>query len=232
MKKPKKRKKRAKKKKCRESETLQLEEWLPIYRRVIEDLGYSEEEDERAAELLADIRGTDTLSPLKELKGKIVDVQGPLVEEARGEVHIAAGAAVSSSNELGCDLDLMVTDLDGDIELQIRKNMEGVTAVIHAHGDNIDLIQREAKKFKGRVISTCQCEPPEDHSGSIYNFGGFTDGDRAAFIADHFGAEEIILSGWDFDEPSGKLFNKEVKRKKLRWAEKLIERISTPVTVI
>ena len=33
---------------------------------------------------------------------------------------------------------------------------------------------------------------------NVYNFGGFTDGDRSVFWAEEFGAKEIILIGMDF----------------------------------
>ncbi len=211
---------------------MELERWIPIYEDIIEDLKYSKDEDEEAAELLAEIRGSDPIKPLKELKGKKVEIQGPFVKEPTGDVHISAGAAVSRSVDIGSPLDFIVTDLDGDTELQIRKNLEGVVLVIHAHGDNTDLIRHHAGEFKGHVISTCQCEPPEGETGNIYNFGGFTDGDRAVYMADHFGAEEIILNGWDFEKPAEKGNDEAIKKKKLNWAKRLIQKVDTPVTEI
>ena len=58
------------------------------------------------------------------------------------------------------------------------------------------------------VIGTTQIEPISD----VYNFGGFTDGDRAVFLAEHFGAKEIELVGFDFEAAEGtKLKNKDSK---------------------
>jgi uncharacterized Rossmann fold enzyme len=52
----------------------------------------------------------------------------------------------------------------------------------------------------------------------VYNVGGFTDGDRAAFLADHCGADRLTFLGWDFDDPEvGPM-----KRRKLAWAERLL----------
>lgn len=205
---------------------MRYEDWEPIYREIIEDFGYSEKKDRESAEILAEIRGSDRLDPLKEIRGKPVEVIGPFAEEIGDVYAIAAGSAVSRFEVIGEKPDLIVSDLDGDIELHLRYNLSGVPTVIHAHGDNIITIKRWANKFKGHVISTCQCKPPS----KVYNFGGFTDGDRAVFLADHFDAERIILNGWDFNEPSSKDVDETIKKRKLRWAEKLIDMIEdTPV---
>jgi len=206
---------------------LNLEDWQPLYEEIISDFNYSKEEDRRSAEVLVDCRGTDSLSPLEALKGRKVEISGPYFSKSDIETTIAAGASVSQIVDEGVEPDLMVTDLDGDRELQLDLNLKEVPAVIHAHGDNIQQIKTWAEKFKGPVVSTCQCNPPQK---DIYNFGGFTDGDRACFIADHFGAEKIVLNGWNFEKPyeSG---NPE-KYKKLRWAERLIDRLEITIEMI
>jgi len=52
----------------------------------------------------------------------------------------------------------------------------------------------------------------------VYNFGGFSDGDRAAFAADELGASSITLAGFDLDDENVD----PMKRGKLRWARKLL----------
>ncbi|MEE9236285.1 MAG: hypothetical protein V3U52_00640, partial [Thermoplasmata archaeon] len=47
-------------------------------------------------------------------------------------------------------------------------------------------------------------------------------GDRAVFLADHFGASVIRLLGFDFERPNPKDRSTEVKQRKLIWAKKLI----------
>jgi len=47
---------------------------------------------------------------------------------------------------------------------------------------------------------------------------GFTDGDRAAFLADACGADRLVFPGWSFDDPTVDA----QKAKKLRWAERLL----------
>ncbi|HWQ19331.1 MAG TPA: hypothetical protein VN455_06085, partial [Methanotrichaceae archaeon] len=64
-------------------------------------------------------------------------------------------------------------------------------------------------------LGTCQCRPPE----GLFNFGGFTDGDRCVFLARHFGAGSIRLIGFDFSDPGVT----PRKSKKLGWARRLIE---------
>jgi hypothetical protein len=53
----------------------------------------------------------------------------------------------------------------------------------------------------------------------IYNFGGFTDGDRAALIAKKFGARKIRLYGFNFEKADNK-----IKLKKLKWAKRILEK--------
>ena len=208
-------------------EYLKFADWKPMYEEIVLDFNYSKEKDKKSAEILAERRDTDSLASLRALKGKKVEIGGPYFSKSNIETTVAAGASVSQIVDEGVEPDLMVTDLDGDKELQLNLNLKGIPAVIHAHGDNIPLIKSWPEKFEGPVIATCQCDPPKK---GIYNFGGFTDGDRACFIADHFGAEKIVLNGWDFEEPfeSG---NSE-KHKKLRWAERLIEILEIPIEKI
>ncbi len=80
-----------------------------------------------------------------------------------------------------------------------------------------------------RILGTCQTEPPLD---VVYNFGGFTDGDRAAFLAEELGAREITLVGFDFGTVVGRWSKPrlkehspvwESKRKKFEFAKELLD---------
>jgi uncharacterized Rossmann fold enzyme len=87
--------------------------------------------------------------------------------------------------------------------------------VVHAHGDNITQVRRILPKLSERVIGTTQVEP----FGKLYNFGGFTDGDRAAFIAHELGASKIWLAGMDLGTKIGKRSgDKDVKQKLIKLA--------------
>jgi hypothetical protein len=97
--------------------------------------------------------------------------------------------------------------------------------VLHAHGDNIETIRTYVPTFQGKILGTTQGNP--DDFPYLSNFGGFTDGDRAAFLADHFQANHIYLLGFDFNDTIG-LYSlphtKDIqkKQKKLQWCRYLL----------
>ena len=141
-------------------------------------------------------------------------------------VIMVADGATELLLELGIIPDFVVTDLDGHHESLVSANMKGSVMVIHAHGDNIEKINSSASDFRN-IIGTTQSFP----LSNIFNFGGFTDGDRAVFLADHFLAKEIILVGMDFDSKIGtfskrNVLNYDLKRKKLYVAKNLIKLLS------
>jgi hypothetical protein len=85
----------------------------------------------------------------------------------------------------------------------------------HAHGDNVPAVREWVPRFSlDAVIPTTQAAP----APPVENFGGFTDGDRAAFLADHLGAASLRFVGWEFDDPAVGA----MKAKKLRWAARLL----------
>jgi len=45
-----------------------------------------------------------------------------------------------------------------------------------------------------RIVGTTQVKP----RGRVHNYGGFTDGDRAIFLAKRFGAKKIGYAGFSF----------------------------------
>jgi len=93
-------------------------------------------------------------------------------------------------------------------------NREGTIAVVHAHGDNMPLLRHWVPRLPGPVVGTTQAAPLPH----VHNFGGFTDGDRAVFAADHLGAARIAIIGFDLDDTRVDPF----KRGKLAWARKLL----------
>lgn len=137
-------------------------------------------------------------------------------------VVIAADGATEMCLDLGIIPDFVVTDLDGDYESLVRAHSGGSIMVIHAHGDNIDKITSQVPSFSN-VIGTTQNFPLKN----VYNFGGFTDGDRSVFLADGFLAREILLVGMDFDSKIGffskrKVPNLELKKQKLQIGKYLV----------
>jgi len=63
---------------------------------------------------------------------------------------------------------------------------------------------------------------------NVYNFGGFTDGDRSVFLAEELGASQIILVGMDLGNEIGKYYSKstvqdsELKKAKMKVAKRLL----------
>ena len=108
----------------------------------------------------------------------------------------------------------------------MNANKNGSILVVHAHGDNIDKIRKYSSELKNNIVGTIQINPVAYEN--LFNFGGFTDGDRAVFIADHFQAKAIYLVGFDFDSIIGiysqiEKKDKIQKLKKLKWCKYLIE---------
>lgn len=202
-------------------------DWDVYYRQILKDFGYSREEDERAARILdATLTGTriDPEDLRRAFTGKEATIAGnasdlPKELTAVERPLVAADEATTVLREAGIDPDVIVTDLDGRVEDQIAANAEGAVVVVHAHGDNVPAIEKWAPRFPGRVIGTTQSQP----FGRMYNFGGFTDGDRAAFLADHLGASSLLLLGFDFENPSPKDADRETKKRKLDWAYILLQ---------
>ncbi|MDR2698716.1 MAG: DUF115 domain-containing protein [Candidatus Methanoplasma sp.] len=213
------------------------EDWKPIYEKILEEFGYDRSSDENSARLLkavmvnADLISDDDVVMRRD--ATVFGCGGGLEDDMkkvspRGTL-IASGASAGALERMGITPHIVVTDLDGEIGPQIDASRRGAVTFIHAHGDNSHLIQRYAKEFTGPVILTTQSRP----DNLVSNYGGFTDGDRAVCIARHFGAEDILLLGFDFSTPSIKEgSDPKIKAMKLRWAEKIIFGCGRPGTSV
>jgi uncharacterized Rossmann fold enzyme len=204
---------------------MELQRWLPIYRKIIADLGYDEDEDRRAGDVLARLvkghKALDLDSLGASLAGRATVVaKGPeLARDLKSltleRPLISAGSATSHLVYAGIIPDMIVSDLDGKVASEITASANGVPCFIHAHGDNIPTLEKWVGRYRGPVIPTMQTEPVP----GVFNFGGFTDGDRAVEIARHFGAREIELIGFDFDWRE----DESVERaKKIGWARHIV----------
>ncbi len=208
---------------------MRFEEWSPIYESIISDMGYDRSSDEASARLLkvlmvnADLITSDELSSVigdeVSIFGSASRLESDVRDSSPQGTLISAGSATSRVMAMGLMPDIVVTDLDGDIDSQIEASDKGAVTIMHAHGDNEDLIMRYAKEFHGKVLITTQSKP----DNILCNFGGFTDGDRAVCIARHFGCSKIRLYGFDYDAPHPKDgSDPDIKSKKLQWAKRII----------
>ncbi len=207
---------------------MDFKEWEPIYSEILEDMGFSREGDEQAAIILSkmlDGSNSVEVSVLDELiSGKDVLVCGnaPCLRndldlvDIDDYVIVVADAATTALIEKDVVPDLIVTDLDGDLDNEILANSMGSIVVVHAHGDNIEKMEKYVPLMQDMVGST-QSVPLEN----VYNFGGFSDGDRCVFIAKQFDAASITLVGFDLADDNVT----SIKKKKLEWANRLIDMV-------
>ncbi len=215
---------------------IDLKFWMPIYHRIAGVLDLDVGEDRRATLLLDELASPKSPDVLEELiRGEEVWVLGNAPELAdqlrnspEGIIVAADAASVVFKQVTGRDPDVVVTDLDGPVESYLEMSS---VLVVHAHGDNVRRIISYVPRM-GSVIPTTQVEP----AGSVHNFGGFTDGDRAAFLAWSAGAKRIHLLGMNFmrinryDVTSGKdLGRKILKLKIAKYLLKLLERLGAEV---
>jgi len=218
---------------------MSLEIWLEKYLEISKIMGYDIARDRDATRMLAcilrDKRIKPPLNKLRDLfcgKNVIIFGAGPSLDDAldslvlkvpdfhRRASLIAADGASQALIERSIIPHVVVTDLDGDIKSIMHSALKGSVIVVHAHGDNMDKIFRyveELASVTDLIIGTTQVEPVEP----LQNFGGFTDGDRAVFMASNYGAKRIILVGMDFGQMVGRRSKPWLRYDTIAWGDKL-----------
>ena len=210
--------------------------WKKRYSEIRKEFNYSEKKDIESAVILNSIIKNSNINEkiINLIKDKTVFVIGsgpslstaiPVLKNFKKTIKIAADSSVKLLVDNGIIPDIVITDLDGD-ESTLKKIGKKSIFIVHAHGDNIEKLEF-VKKFT-KCIGTTQSNPFE----KIQNFGGFTDGDRGVFLANHFDAKKIILFGMDFGEKIGRHSNtkkseRKIKLMKLHRGELLLEWLST-----
>lgn len=206
------------------SDSLAFTEWEPIYEAILADFGFERAADERARDVAAEFAGPFDHDRLAAFAGATVAVVGAAPSLAAEldafdpdsvDAVVAASTAVDVLADAGIGVELMVTDLDKNAATARELTLQGTPVAAHAHGDNIPAVREWLPQFDSQqTLVTTQAAATD----AVDNFGGFTDGDRAAFIADAFGASDLRFLGWNFDDPAvGPM-----KARKLRWAEHLL----------
>ena len=219
---------------------MKFADWFPYYQGIRAEFGYSTEKDQEAARVLSEMakkKALDASILQKKIKGKNVIVIGadpsledPLIlkylKKNKTFIKIVADGAVQFLIENRITPDIVVTDLDGNAAFLQKAEKIGAVMVVHAHGDNTDVLKKLVPKFK-KLIATTQVMPLEN----VYNFGGFTDGDRCVFLAEEFRAKKIVLVGMDFSDSIGKYSKEKVKdanlkKQKMQAARHLLEMLA------
>jgi uncharacterized Rossmann fold enzyme len=211
---------------------LTIRGWDAKYNQIVKYFGYSKRKD-----MLAGVRLDSILNPYpirnleKLIRKKTVFTVGsgpsisrhiPLLKKIKDVTIICADSAITSLAENGIRPHIIVTDLDGDHSLLKKFGRTDTIFVVHAHGDNIDKLDMV------RSFANCVGSTQTRKVGKVQNYGGFTDGDRCVFLAEHFGARKIILLGMDFGQRIGRYSNtkkadRHTKLKKLEHAKALLE---------
>lgn len=219
---------------------MNLDIWFSWYKRILDEFGFSKDDDEKSAEILNKLLKEQKSLNLYEIEIKnkvIVFGAGPSLKRNIHELKkvnledftlISADGATTALLEENIIPDIIVTDLDGKMDDIIKANDEGAVLVVHAHGNNMDKIEEYFLKLHD-IIGTTQSIPLEN----VHNFGGFTDGDRCIFFAVEIGVKFIVLAGMDFGDIVTRYSRPdlqkhedkadEIKRGKLKYAKKLTE---------
>lgn len=211
--------------------------WWPWYDRLVRSFGYDRGADAKAAQTLSGLLRGKTVPP-SSLKSALSDRAvlvlgaGPSLDrdlrrlrEASvldGMVVVAADGAGEAVFDLAArSPDVVVTDLDG-LGSRSLWELRRSLFVVHAHGGNVPSLERMVPSM-GRLHGTTQGMPLRN----VHNYGGFTDGDRCAFLADAYGARAVVLAGMDFGRRVGRYSRgsvpDEVKVRKFGFAKRLLE---------
>ena len=226
---------------------MEYSKWQKYYEQILLDFGYEGGKDVEAADVLAEVSTGKNMAGIEDLRvllaGKYVYVfgDGPsLPDSLEGRSFegtlVAADGATSALMAKNIVPNIIVTDLDGKVEDQVAANEKGAIVVILAHGDNIPALKEWVPRFSKKIVATSQSRPVKH----LLSFGGFTDGDRAVFLADHFASKDITLVGFDFGSDRGRANpadyedeidlndRDKVKMRKLTWANVLIAMLDNP----
>jgi 2-amino-4-hydroxy-6-hydroxymethyldihydropteridine diphosphokinase len=218
-----------------EERPVQYAEWEPQYVRILRRFGYSWERERAAARRLrrllpaaarlnADQRIAARLSGRDAIVVGLAPHAGApplwkLPPSSRPPAIVAADGAAAHCLDAGLVPEVVATDLDGPVPSEVSANARGALVVVHAHGDNLSALERWVPEFGGELAGSWS-GPPGD---GLIDVGGFTDGDRAACLAHHFGAARVLLWGFDFHNVEEEEIGvRENKRAKLGFAQEII----------
>jgi uncharacterized Rossmann fold enzyme len=227
-------------------------EWKPSYDDIVNRLNLDSHADRQATEVLSHLLENKDPQPILRRIEKLIEDRsvivcgaGPSLDRHLREVIpqatlkestcVASDGAASALLELGLRCDILVTDLDGDLQSIHEIVRSGAIPVVHAHGDNIELVREIVPTFE-TVVGSTQVEPTE----RAFLWGGFTDGDRACYLVMQYRPSKVTLAGMDFGDIVGRWSKPgyeasypadSIKREKLAIAGELIDRLMSESNV-
>ncbi len=216
--------------------SLNIERWMLHYRTIVSELNIDPEKDSMAARLLGElIKDLDSNRWYKQINetlhgsacfvfgaGPSLPIDVALFKKLqlhKRPVVVSADGATSCLFEQGIRPDIIVTDLDGEMQDIQQCHKYGSYLSVHAHGDNMQLLETYVPKFKERIIGTTQVEP----GYGLWNFGGFTDGDRAVLLCEELECDSVFLLGMDLGKMVGRFSKSNLKEDVYAWPSKLIK---------
>jgi uncharacterized Rossmann fold enzyme len=187
-----------------------------FYSSISTSLGYSKESDERSRDELSNLlrqKGIQAfdeqyLSLRSHFKNRNCIIFGagpslhddvmnlyPVARKAKNLV-IAADGATDTLLEAMIAPQVTVSDLDSCSEKSLLAQSQQRTLLVHAHGDNIELLRQIVPRLGKNLLGTTQVNPIEN----VRNIGGFMDGDRACYFATSLDPKIVVIAGMDFIE--------------------------------
>ncbi|MHA1126266.1 MAG: 6-hydroxymethylpterin diphosphokinase MptE-like protein [Candidatus Heimdallarchaeota archaeon] len=167
------------------------------------------------------------------LENSIEQVKSILANNQTPIKIIAVDGAAKALLDNDLKIDVIVSDFDGSIPTIIKSHEINKTILLlHAHGDNIPSVKKVKQLLqKENVVGTTQIS----ETTKVKNFGGFTDGDRAAYLASNMAAKVVVLFAFDFGDKIGRYSKPEIytenvpiterKSIKLSIAKKLLSKL-------
>ena len=223
--------------------------WVYIYDLIRSDLGFNYLDDYNASVILNML--IRRLSNVYEVEDYLLELisnshvyvvgAGPTCLQELKSLDTTPEVIVAADGALRCCLDagyiphVVVSDLDGLRVGDLRYSE--LVYVVHAHGDNVSRLLSYVKLVKGPIVGTTQCIP----NGVLRIYGGFTDGDRAVYLAYYFRAKTIRLVGFNLTNGVMGKYSKPwlstdtvasiSKLRKFKWAKLLIDILSQHVPI-
>ena len=231
--------------------------WREHYAAIVHDFKFDPEADAAAARLLATLlqRPAGVAELASRLGGRDVHVVGASRALASLDAHalprplVATDGACGRLAAAGVVPDVIVTDLDGDVAAQVACAARGALVCVAAHGDNVPALRRWAPRLSNAIGTTqvptegqSQAQGQGEGRGQgrgdadpgwwpppgIVATPGFTDGDRACFLAALGGAASVTLHAFDFETPGPSSRDPATKQRKLAWARRLLGELPIP----